>query len=374
MLLRFLEQEATGLRRLLRGVSRFTGYNVEEPLQPYFDWLAARWQGTELEVAITPGGTGTGWVHCVAEEAVLANLSRALSDYTLQPAGRCLRYSGGWESAEDMDAELGKVTWDDVVLAPDLLTQVRESVDGFFQHREAFAALGFAWKRGILLVGPPGTGKTMVCKAAAASTNLPFLYVRDLRERSQGEVLKAIFDRARHLAPCVLAFEDIDGFVNASNRTMLLNELDGFKSNEGLLILASSNHPGKIDEALLKRPSRFDRVFQLGLPGANERREYCRRLLARSALADRIEGPLDVEELAHLVAECTDGFTPAYLKEVFVSAALQRAQEGAVVLDEQFVNTVLRQVDELRKHLKRMKDPSALADFSSNGVSIGLRQ
>ena len=156
----------------------------------------------------------------------------------------------------------------------------------------------------------------------------------------------------------------MDGFVNEHNRTVFLNEMDGFGSNEGLLIIASSNHPGKIDEALLKRPSRFDRVFHIGLPGPDERREYCRRLLGRGTLAARLSPSLDVEALAGQVAERSDKFTPAYLKEAFLAAALQRAQAGATDLDALYAEAVLEQVEELRAHQKRMRDPDALAEMS----------
>lgn len=207
----------------------------------------------------------------------------------------------------------------------------------------------------------------MVCKAAAAALHdLPFLYVRDLRDEARGgrDAIMRIFERARKLAPCILAFEDIDGLVTEENRTIFLNEIDGFQNNHGLLIIASSNHPGKIDEALLKRPSRFDRVFHLGLPEFAERYEYCRRLLSRSALAQRIMPQVELDVMARQVAERTKGFTPAYLKEVFVGAALQRAQVGASYLDEQFVSTVLEQVDELRSYLRSLRDPDALAELS----------
>ena len=80
----------------------------------------------------------------------------------------------------------------------------------------------------------------------------------------------------------------------------------------------------------------------------------------------------DAEALARTVAERTDGFTPAYLKEAFVSAALERAQEGATVLDDGFARSVLAQVDELRAHLKRMDDPEALAEMTTGG-SLGFR-
>jgi len=203
----------------------------------------------------------------------------------------------------------------------------------------------------------------MVCKAAAAALGeLPFLYVREMRGYDR-EPLGEIFDRARRLAPCVLAFEDIDGFVGPNNRTVFLNELDGFKSNEGLLIIASSNHPERVDEALLKRPSRFDRVFHLGLPALDERRRYCELILFREGLAKKLSTGLDPSDLAQRIAAASEGFTPAYLKEVFVSAALRCAQEGIEVLDEAFADAALEEVAELRLHLKRARDPEVLAQM-----------
>jgi SpoVK/Ycf46/Vps4 family AAA+-type ATPase len=214
----------------------------------------------------------------------------------------------------------------------------------------------------------------MVCKAVAnALPDLPFLYVRDLEQECKREATKAIFERARQVAPCILALEDMDGLITKENRTQFLNEMDGFQNNEGMLIIASSNHPGRIDEALLKRPSRFDRVFHIGPPVLEERMEFCRRILSRGALRERCAPDLDIEALARTVAERTDGYTPAYLKEALTSAALQRVQDGAVVLDAAFAECVLAQVESLRRHMKKMKDPEALAEFGSNDKALGFR-
>ena len=373
---KFLEREVGPLQSLLPGTDGFFAPSGEGETLRYLGWLSGAWQGQSVEIALVPCSVRVGYVVFLGkDEAALTALARAAAAFSERPEGRCLRYTHGWENAPDLDGEIGKVTWDDIVLPPDMTVRLRDAVEGFVRNRDSYAALGFAWRRGVLLVGPPGTGKTMICKAvAAALPDLPFLYVRDLQPYSHDDAVRTIFARARQLAPCILAFEDLDGLVHEENRTVFLNELDGFQNNEGLLIVASSNHPERIDEALLKRPSRFDRVFHIAPPKEAERREFCLRLLSRSSLTGLLAPDFDAAALSQSVAERTDGFTPAYLKEAFVSAALERAQSGAMTLDDAFARSVLTQVDELKAHLKRMDDPKALAEMTStSGSGMGFR-
>lgn len=369
----FAEQNCSDLRSMLDGAHVGVGWRGErsEPLL----WLSGMFNGVRVELTCTPtAGNATGLFVIAPDRATVDGLLDRWQHFTIRPAGRSLVHAHGWQQAPEIDAEIGRTTWDDVVLAPSLLEDLRRTIDGFVQHRSAFESLGFPWRRGVLLVGPPGTGKTLVCRAVAAQLkDVPFLYVRDLQGNEYGKnPISAIFERARKLSPCVLAFEDIDSFISEANRSVFLNELDGFSANTGLFVIASSNHPERIDVALLKRPSRFDRVFHIGLPAEPERAEFGRRLLARGALATRIEPTLDVPALAAQLAKESDGFTPAYLKEVYLAAALALAQRGVERLGAEYASECKEQLRVLREQMKKTRDAAALGEL--DGQEIGFRR
>jgi AAA+ superfamily predicted ATPase len=177
-----------------------------------------------------------------------------------------------------------------------------------------------AWRRGILLLGPPGNGKTHAVKALVNAVDRPCLYVRSFRSAHTADEsnMETVFVRARSAAPCILVFEDLDALITEENRAFFLNELDGFESNAGILTLATTNHPERLDPAIIDRPSRFDRKYTFDLPGRTERAAYI------DAWNARLEPELRLSsDGVQQIADATDGFSFAYLKELLVAASIR---------------------------------------------------
>lgn len=121
------------------------------------------------------------------------------------------------------------------------------------------------------------------------------------------------------MAPCLLIFEDLDSLVTDKVRSYFLNEVDGLESNDGIMMIGSTNHLNKLDPAIAKRPSRFDRKYHFHLPAESERIAYCEYWRRRLADNASIYFPA---ELSPTIAKDTEGFSFAYLKELFLNALL----------------------------------------------------
>jgi len=146
------------------------------------------------------------------------------------------------------------------------------------------------------------------------------LYVKSLSGGRSSEVaIRSIFSKARSAAPCILLFEDIDSVITDELRSYFLNEVDGLESNDGILMIGSTNHLDRLDPGIAKRPSRFDRKYYFPLPVFKERVTYCEYWRQKLADNDDLDFP---QELKVPIAELTDGFSFAYLKEAFVGSLL----------------------------------------------------
>jgi len=208
---------------------------------------------------------------------------------------------------------------DDLVLRGTLLSEIVADVRSFFESKALYARYRIPHKRGILLYGPPGNGKTHFLKGLLGTLSVPCIYVKSLVNQSHNDhdALRRIFVRARAVSPCLMVLEDLETIVGDHNRSFFLNELDGFSDNSGVVVLATTNYPEKIDPAIIDRPSRFDRKYLFDLPSAEERLAYLERW-SRALEAEMRPS----EERLRWAMERTRDFSFAYLKELTVSATI----------------------------------------------------
>jgi SpoVK/Ycf46/Vps4 family AAA+-type ATPase len=156
--------------------------------------------------------------------------------------------------------------------------------------------------------------------------------------------MRWVFKRARMTTPCLLVFVDIDSMIDDENRSFFLNELDGFETNTGVVIIATTNHPTRLDPAILNRPSRFDRKYYFHLPAAAERRAYVLKWNEELQFALRFSETVVTE----VVME-TENFSFAYMKELFLSAMMHwMAKNGEVPMGK----VILFQAAQLRKQME----------------------
>jgi len=294
-------------------------------------WRRVAWQGEELELVTMSWGNDT----CVDSfHWVLAPSADVAHRFILDVwnfdglEGMLVFEHGRFVRSELMAESVTGVSFDDLVLAGSLAAEIRDDARRFFSRRELYEAHRLPWKRGLLFVGPPGNGKTQTIKALLKELARPTLYVKSFRARHEDtdENVRRVFVRARKQAPGVLVLEDLDCLVDEHSRSVFLNELDGFAQNTGLLVIATTNHPEKLDRSILDRPSRFDRKFHFPLPGESERRAYLEKWNAGQVAQLRLS-----RDGVELLARRTKGFTFAYLKELMLSAALRFADGGGSI-------------------------------------------
>ena len=146
-------------------------------------------------------------------------------------------------------------SWSSLCLPSKLLHDIRSTVEAFAGARPLYQRMGLAYRRGLLFHGPPGNGKTLVCAAITTALQWPTIYVTADDRVDVGRELGSAFKQAADLAPVILCLEDIDALLDSSaSLSAFLNRLDGCQAHEGLLVLATTNHPEKLDEALTSRP------------------------------------------------------------------------------------------------------------------------
>lgn len=203
------------------------------------------------------------------------------------------------------------INLDKLLVLPDSKSEVvLASIDNFWNREEKFREHGFLWKRGIMLWGPPGSGKTVLCQQLAAQIVKRggiSVYMSDPAFTAEGlRVLRTIeSDR-----PIVVMIEDIDSIVERKGEAQMLALLDGELQIDNVVFVATTNYPERLDKRLVNRPSRFDEIIYIGMPSADARRKY---IVSKNP---RLNDALP--ELEKWV-KGTDGLSIAHIREIIIA-------------------------------------------------------
>ena len=290
----------------------------------------------------------------------------------------------GKSPAKMLNKSTHKVTFKDVAGVVEAKEELQEVVD-FLKDPAKFTALGARIPKGVLLVGPPGTGKTLIAKAVAGEAERPFFSISgsNFVEMFVGvgaSRIRDLFEQAKKNAPCIVFIDEIDavgrhrgagvgGGHDEREQTLnqLLVEMDGFDTNEGVILMAATNRPDVLDKALL-RPGRFDRNVILDLPDIKGRLE----ILKVHARKIKLDDSVDLMD----VARATPGSSGADLMNVLNEAALLAARKGRSAVTAQ---DTLEACDKVRYGKERrsleldQKEKLHTAYHESGHALVGLK-
>ncbi|MCX7365186.1 MAG: ATP-dependent zinc metalloprotease FtsH [Alphaproteobacteria bacterium] len=315
------------------GVQKFSTY---QPGSPPDEQLMAmmiknvdRVDAGPAEEGVNLGSIFVSWLPVLVLVGVYIFFLRQMQSGT----GRAMGF--GKSRARLLTEKHGRVTFEDVAGIDEAKAELEEIVD-FLKDPQKFQRLGGKIPKGCLLVGPPGTGKTLLARAIAGEANVPFFTISgsDFVEMFVGvgaSRVRDMFEGKKH-APCIIFIDEIDavgrhrgaGLGNGNDEreqtlNQLLVEMDGFESNEGVILIAATNRPDVLDPALL-RPGRFDRQVIVPNPDIGGREKILKVHMRKVPLAPDVN--------AHVLARGTPGFSGADLANLVNEAALRAARVG----------------------------------------------
>jgi len=309
-------EDSTRTQRLYEAGAKFSGQFVEEP-----NWL--------LSILLT-------WVLPIVLFSVLGRfLSRKMMDKAGGGPG-AMSFNMGKSNAKIYVKSSDGINFSDVEGVDEAEESLAEIVD-YLHDPSKYKEIGATMPKGVLLVGPPGTGKTMLAKAVAGEANVPFFSISgsEFVEMFVGmgaSKVRDLFKQAKEKAPCIIFIDEIDAIGQKRNAgamggndereqtlNQLLTEMDGFEGNSGVMILAATNRPESLDPALT-RPGRFDRRVPVELPDLDGREKILRVHAKKVKIADDVD--------FRTVARMASGASGAELANIVNEAALRAVRSG----------------------------------------------
>ena len=264
----------------------------------------------------------------------------------------------------DPDVSEDKITFKDVAGLDEEKAEMMEIVE-FLKKPEEYTKMGAKTPRGVLLCGKPGTGKTLIAKAIAGEANVPFIsmsgseFVEMFAGLGASRVRK-LFEKAKKISPCIIFIDEIDaigsrrassnGADTENNQTLnqLLVEMDGFNSDTSIIVIAATNRPEMLDEALL-RPGRFDRTINIALPDIRGREEILKIHSRNKKLAKNVD--------LKSIAGDTAGFTGAELENILNEAAIIATNKKHSAIQNPDIEEAVKKVTVgLEKHNRIMSE------------------
>jgi cell division protease FtsH len=240
--------------------------------------------------------------------------------------GKNLNFNGGISFLN-----AGQRDWDSVILDPAMKKEIRLNTIGFLKNCAQLEKYGVPPKRGIILAGEPGTGKTIVCKALMSEADKITCIATTADGMVMGGYIPELFSVAQALSPSIIFIEDID-FIGQERHDSyrgtpplisLLAEMDGIAEKNAIVTVATSNSFETLDKALSERPSRFDRVFRITRPAYQQRDELVKHISMKIPLS---------EDVRKYIVEETNGFTPAQIQEVLHGMVIARSALGEDIM------------------------------------------
>ena len=320
----------------------------------YDNHLVEKIEAGEIEVIGEPVPPTPLWLQALPTIGMLVLLGVLWYVFMKQSqgGGTGKAMSFGKSRARMVKDDEKKITFADVAGLDEEKEELSEIVD-FLKNPAKFVKLGARIPKGVLLVGPPGTGKTYLSKSVSGEAGVPFFSISgsDFVEMFVGvgaSRVRDLFDQAKKNAPCIVFIDEIDavgrrrgaglgGGNDEREQTLnqLLVEMDGFSGNEGIIIIAATNRPDILDPALM-RPGRFDRQVHVGLPDVKAREEILKIHVRKKPLGDDVN--------LEIVAKRTPGFTPADLENAMNEAALLTARQNKTVITMDIIEEAITKV------------------------------